>query len=163
MLTTLQQQLDIPRDLAAAMGRQAVAIQESGYYHTSAGRRVDISIAMTTAVQGTVTYPPEMGLPISAAGTYDTVVEIANASTLSAGKSLIEQGYITRRFSIWPRPPHRAAGSWLGARAQEEYLARSSSLYCLPDWQPHVRGRFLPQPFYADLCHLLPRCGCLPR
>ena len=149
MITALQEQLAIPRDLAAAMARQALSIQGAGYYITNTGRRVDISIAMSTAVQGTVTYPPEMSLPISAAGYFNTAVEIANATTLAAASSLIDRGFhpvvLNMASAISP------GGGFLGgARAQEEYLARSSTLYTCLKGNLMYSADFSHNPFYAD-------------
>ena len=123
----------ISRELAAQYGRQALQIIQAGQYHAPSGPVVRIADLIGRSVQGTESYPPDTPLPEIHVGSYQTRIEIANETTLAAVQRLCIAGHhpVALNFAS---ATHPGGGFLAGARAQEEYLARSSGLYvCLQD------------------------------
>ena len=58
-----QRMLDLPRDVAAALGRETLGILASGGYVAPSGRRVDLTNALARALAGKVSLPPDAPLP----------------------------------------------------------------------------------------------------
>jgi Microbial-type PARG, catalytic domain len=83
----------IARDVAAKYGKEAVKIGETGCYTSSSGRRIDLSAAIELAVRETRSYPPQQPLQSESPGKYNTVIEVANETTLSAAKRQLALGY----------------------------------------------------------------------
>jgi uncharacterized protein (TIGR02452 family) len=101
-------------------------------------------------VKGTVSYPPESSLPEKHFGTFLTRISVENRTTLSAAKHLIDSGHrpAALNFASATQP---GGGFLNGARAQEEYLARSSALYaCLRDNPMYAFHRALRDPLYSN-------------
>jgi uncharacterized protein (TIGR02452 family) len=135
---------------AIEMGREAVAIGESGQYTAPSGRLVEIGAQIETAVKGTVAYPPDNSLVDSQPGDYATQIEIVNETTLAATTRLIAQGYhpVALNFAS---ATHPGGGFLSGALAQEEYLARSSALYqCIRRNVMYHYHRRHYDPMYSD-------------
>ena len=80
----------IQRPLALRLGLEAVAIIKAGHYESPSGKRVDIAALIESAKAGTESYPPDRSTPASRKGPWDTVIEIENESTLSAGQRLLQ-------------------------------------------------------------------------
>lgn len=144
--------LQISRERAAELGREAVAILEAGYYVTDTGRRVEIGAAAARAAQATVTYGPADELPLRtsalpAAGTL--AVEVRNMKTLAGVRLLQEQGLEPAALNF-ASATHPGGGFLTGARAQEEYLARSTALWaCLRDNPMYAFHEARKNPFYS--------------
>ena len=117
----------IDRDLAVQLGEEAVTISKAGKYVGPAGP-VDISAGVKACVQATVHYAAEHVHPNPAKGPHTTTYEVTNETTLSAHLRHLAKGHnvVSLNFAAATNP---GGGFLTGARAQEEYLCRSSALY----------------------------------
>jgi len=143
--------LDIPRDLAARLGREAVDVNRRGHYVSPSGRTVSIERALDRARATTVEYGPDHPWPPPPPSSNRTpAIEVGNETTLSAARRLLDDGFAPTalNFAAATTP---GGGFLTGARAQEEYLARSSGLHaCLEDRAMYAASRARLDPFYAD-------------
>jgi uncharacterized protein (TIGR02452 family) len=133
-----------------ALGKNTVEILEAGYYVTDSGTRVDIREQVDEAVLGTVSYTPENELPNKSPNFGAMIVEIRNITTFGGVEYLRFKGFdpVALNFAS----ATTAGGGFLnGARAQEEYLARSSALWaCLRNNMMYSYHRARQDPFYSD-------------
>ena len=136
--------------MAAEYGRQAVRITESGEYLAPSGRVVNVSQLVKRSIDGTVSYPPGQPFQESARGNYQTRISVENMTTLEAARRLIAEGCrpAVLNFASATNP----GGGFLGgARAQEEYLARSSGLYaCIRGNAMYAFHRSRRNPLYTN-------------
>jgi uncharacterized protein (TIGR02452 family) len=142
--------LQISRELAKALGREIAEILKSGRYVAGSGKQVNVQGKIHEAVRRTVSYPPEEKLPAIAPRLGATLVEVSNETTLASVVYLISRGFepVALNFASATSP---GGGFLSGARAQEEYLARSSALWpCLRYNAMYSYHRALKDPFYSD-------------
>ncbi len=140
----------LPRDVALQLGVEAKTIGECASYVSPSGKTVDISTLIQRAVTGTVSYPPDLNFLVSQPGPHKTRFEITNETTLSAARRLLAKGLrtVVLNFASATSP---GGGFLSGARAQEEYLARSSALYeCLRNNPMYSWHRNHWNPCYSD-------------
>ncbi len=140
----------ISRNLAQKYGLETVEIIQQGAYISPAGQRVELAAAITNAVRGTAAYPPEFVYVSQHPGLYATHIEVENETSLSAARRLLNQG-MTPAVLNFASATHPGGGFLDGARAQEEYLARSSGLYaCLKDQPMYAFNRKQSDPIYTS-------------
>ena len=134
-----QGNLLLGRSSAREVGRVAVEILERGEYFTN-NRHVSIAEVLADSVSRTMSIPPGEPLPEppAAEATATLTVSVANETSLSAAKRLIDAGSrpLVLNFANAIEP---GGGFLSGSVAQEEYLARSSGLYATIKDDPMYR------------------------
>ena len=139
------------RNQRAQMAQETVEIFARGHYLSPAGQRVDISAAVAAAVAGTREYPPDhrVTLPPGVGGRHATQIVVQNETTLAAARRLtVNHRTVALNFASAKNP---GGGFLSGSEAQEESLARSSSLYaCLDGRSMYPFHRRHGDPLYTD-------------
>jgi uncharacterized protein (TIGR02452 family) len=151
MGTARRQELDVPRDVAAALGRSAVTAARSGFYVTADGQKVDWHDAVQAACTKRRSIAPDATLPSAEPSAItETLVQVTNETTLGASRRLVQRGLrpLALNFANGIKP---GGGFLTGARAQEEVLCRSSALYeTLVDDPMYQAHRDRPEPDSTD-------------
>ena len=147
MAASRRQELNICRDVAAALGRSAVEAAREGLYVTKVGQKVfwrdvvEAACAFKLSIDPDVTLPSNERIAIT-----ETRVQVTNETTLGASLRLVERGLRPLALNF-ANGIHPGGGFLGGARAQEEVLCRSSALYQTlvddPMYEEH-RKRQLP-------------------
>ena len=152
-----RRELDIPRHLAASLGRSAVEATVQGRYLTKDGREVVWNDTVQAAVLAKRSIPPEFSLPSGSGSAFaETLVQVTNETTLGAGRRLTDRGLRPLALNF-ANGIHPGGGFLNGARAQEEVLCRSSALYqTLLDDPMYEAHRQRPRPESTDWAILSP-------
>jgi uncharacterized protein (TIGR02452 family) len=139
------------RNQRARVAQQTLQIIGQGHYVSCAGRHVDIGAAVAASVSGTCEFPPDhaVTLPQGLAGRHTTQVEVRNETTLAAARRLTaDHRTVALNFASAKNP---GGGFLSGSEAQEESLARSSSLYaCLEGRSMYPFHRCHDDTLYTD-------------
>jgi uncharacterized protein (TIGR02452 family) len=139
------------RNQRAQMAQQTVQIIGQGHYISPAGRRVDIGAAVAASIAGTCEFPPDRSVTVAHGlrGRQVTQFAVQNETTLAAARRLTaNHRTIALNFASAKNP---GGGFLSGSEAQEESLARASSLYaCLEGRSMYPFHRRHDDALYTD-------------
>ena len=124
-----RKELDIPRNVAAELGRSAVEAAHCEYYMTRDGRQVHWGPLVQAACSSKRSIPPDALLPNGARPSFpETRVLVTNSTTLDGALEMTQRGFqpLALNFGNGIEP---GGGFLTGSKAQEEVLCRSSALY----------------------------------
>jgi uncharacterized protein (TIGR02452 family) len=120
----------------AQMAQETLRIIAEGHYTSPSGRLVDIEAVVAASVAGTREFPSgqRVRMPADLRHRHATQIVVRNETTLAAAHRLIaDHRTIALNFASAKNP---GGGFLSGSEAQEESLARSSSLYACLDGLP---------------------------
>jgi uncharacterized protein (TIGR02452 family) len=127
--------MKIDRVKAAIIAQETLAIVRKGSYYDTYGESHNIRDDVQKSRHHTKEYAPEWKAKPMEVPRYTTTITVENAPTLQVAKNLWEEGHdvIALNFASARNP---GGGFLTGARAQEEYLCRNSTLYACLENQP---------------------------
>lgn len=129
MEASRKQELDVPRHVAASLGKSAVEAAERGHYYFENHTEVDWSRSVQAAIAAKKSIAPDAPLPARESTPFtETRVQVSNETTLAASRRLVDIGAKPLALNF-ANGVHPGGGFLHGARAQEEVLCRSSALY----------------------------------
>lgn len=136
------------RSTLALLGREAVEIMKRGTYRAPSGAEVSIAEAQARAVAATREYEPTDGDLREPRHDRTTRFEVTPETTLEAAARLASARPLALNFASATKP----GGGFLGgAQAQEESIARSSSLYAtILDREMHRHHSHPRNPMYTS-------------
>lgn len=142
--------MSISRSRAAQVARDTIVIVAAGQYTNPAGQTVPLRHLIGAAKQGTVSYPPDAGLPKVVPSGRATRFEVTNETALAAARRLAGEGcrVVALNFAS---ARHPGGGFLNGARAQEESLCRASGLYeCINGNEMYAYHSPMPGGMYTN-------------
>jgi uncharacterized protein (TIGR02452 family) len=129
MSTSRRQELDIPRNVAAALGSSTVAAAVEGQCVFGDGKKVDWSRYVQAANFAKVSIPPGVSLPSRECIPFpETRIQVTNETTLGASMRLVKSGLEPLALNF-ANGIHPGGGFLDGTKAQEEVLCRFSARY----------------------------------
>lgn len=138
------------KNRAAEIARDTIEIVAAGRYTNASGQKVLVRHLVETAMDGTVSYPPDAPLPNVVPSDRKTDFEVVNDTTLAAARNLVADGFkpVALNFASARNP---GGGFLNGARAQEESLCRASALYaCINGNAMYRHHAPMPGGFYTN-------------
>ena len=122
-------ELQIPRDVAAKLGRAAVEAAVAGRYIGPSAGELAWRDAVEAACSSKGSIPPEMPLPDGEGTIFaETRVQVTNETTLGAGCRLVQHGLHPLALNF-ANGVHPGGGFLTGSLAQEEAICRSCALF----------------------------------
>jgi uncharacterized protein (TIGR02452 family) len=137
------------RKKAAEIARDTVEIVTSGRYTNRQGQKVAVRQLVETAMNGTLSYPPDAPLPNLVPANRQTVFDVVNDTTLEAARRLVAEGFRPAALNF-ASARHPGGGFLNGARAQEESLCRASALYYCINGNAMYRHHAHTDSFYSN-------------
>jgi uncharacterized protein (TIGR02452 family) len=151
MAAARRDELNVPREVAASLGRSAVEAARRGSYLTRTGREVVWRDAVESACAARRSIDPDAALPRAAQTAFPvTRVQVTNETTLGAARRYMAERLrpLALNFANGVQP---GGGFLSGARAQEEVLCRSSALFrTLVGDRMYDEHRKRPRPDFTD-------------
>lgn len=155
--------LDVDRLEASERGMTAVQIGKDGGYDGPRGSWIDLQDSIEAGRRAKRSISPDSPLPVPQADgdpgpvmEHETVVQVANLTTLQAARRLVDAGLrpVALNFANGVRP---GGGFLCGSRAQEEVLCRCSTLYDTLEGDPmYAAHRANDHKFSSDWAILSP-------
>lgn len=118
------------RDMLANIAKETVDISEKGRYSLS-GKTVNFKNEVEYTNKNTIIYKPNDLIDFDTSGleNFNTNIKVLNCSTLKAAYELLDKGFNDVAVLNFASAKNPGGGFLKGSTAQEESLARSSSLY----------------------------------
>lgn len=143
------------RATRAVVAKETLEIIEKGFYRNEMGETVSIKDETEFAVKNSEQFRPEdfpenLELQKTASA---TLMEVTDETTLEAAKRICRADETANPFVLNFASAKNPGGGFLGgAEAQEESLARSSSLYAslTANFEMYEYNRHRSTPFYSD-------------
>lgn len=132
------------RSARACIAEETLNILRNGYYQNPLGQQVDINAALQTCQTQTRLYLPHHAVQLPAPSDIAATWEVVNETTLCGAQRLHMEGNFHKIGVLNFASAKNPGGGFIGgSQAQEESLARSSTLYAslqqCPEYYAHHR------------------------